>query len=122
MEFTFLLDENMPHSVSESLNRAGHDTIGLNINTRGISDPEVLELARAQKRTVVTFDLGFANTLDYPPENFPGIVVLRRKSGNLTGEDVQILTNRLLEHLENINSLCGQLCIVERGRVRTYRS
>lgn len=118
MPISLLLDENMPWSVLLSLSSAGYDTVRL--KTRGISDPEVLDLAKKQNRTVVTFDRGFANTLVYPPEEFCGIILFRRKSALTTTEDVQILTNRLLEYLSDLTSLDGQLCIVERARVRRY--
>jgi predicted nuclease of predicted toxin-antitoxin system len=115
---SFLFDENMPGIVLTALREAGYNCVRLKV--KGISDPEVLKIAKASKRAVVTFDRGFANTLQYPPEKFHGIVLMRRKSANVTLQDIRILTKQLVEHLLTVTTLKGELCIVERAKVRKY--
>jgi predicted nuclease of predicted toxin-antitoxin system len=119
MGLSFLLDENLPSSLLRSLRGAGYNTVRL--KTQGISDTEVLKNAKDEQRTVITFDRDFANTLCYPPEEFSGIILLRRRSGLLSVTDIQIFTNRLLELLEGTNSFDGQLFIVDRAKVRQYQ-
>jgi len=115
---SILLDENIPKTVQQSLQSAGYDTVRL--KNKGISDSEVLADAKSQNRTVLTFDRDFANTVRYPPQDYSGIIVMRRKSCTMTTSDVEILIKRLLEHLMATRSMIGQLFVVERAKIRQY--
>ena len=60
---------------------AGHDVqTVLDEALGGKPDRDVIEVARAEDRIVVTLDVDFADIREYPPSEFPGIWVLRSRS------------------------------------------
>lgn len=55
-----LADENIPHSVVEILRKKDHDVVTLyELGKKGISDGEVIEIARDDNRTILTLDPDF---------------------------------------------------------------
>lgn len=65
----FLIDENLPSEVAEVLRQAGHDAVMvLDCVHAGTPDPNVAALCVAQKRALITLDVGFGNTQLYPPQ------------------------------------------------------
>ncbi len=44
---------------------------------RGTPDANLAEACRAEGRTLVTLDLDFAYIRAYPPEEYPGLIVMR---------------------------------------------
>lgn len=73
-----LLDENFPLSGAAALARAGHDVLAVAVAAPGISDREVLALARAQQRCLVTFDADFGDLLFRQGEPPPLAVIYLR--------------------------------------------
>ncbi len=74
----FKVDENLPDDAARILSQAGYDaaTIGTQ-NLNGASDARLADVVRGEGRTLVTLDLDFADIRTYPPERYPGIIVLR---------------------------------------------
>jgi predicted nuclease of predicted toxin-antitoxin system len=73
----FLLDENIPRAVLDALRRLKIDATSVDeLRLKGANDPDVLQLAKAQGRVVVTYDTDF---LADPPAvaNHAGIVFVR---------------------------------------------
>lgn len=68
-----LADEGFDSRVVESLRSAGHDVEAVAILARGATDAEVLELARRDKRILLTEDRDF------------GQLVFASELGNLSG-------------------------------------
>lgn len=54
-----LANENCPRCVVDALGIAGHDVSWIRTLSPGIADPEVLSLAIAESRVLVTFDKDF---------------------------------------------------------------
>ncbi len=112
----FKLDENLPIEVRELLRVAGFDALTvLDQGLGGRTDADVAAACRAERRTIVTFDLDFADTTRHPPAVYAGIIVLR-----LTRQDkpyVLDVIRALIPHLEE-PSLTGRLWIVEDTRIR----
>ena len=72
------LDENLGHRTLTILQRAGHDVITVTQqNISGIPDHELIALCRSESRALVTLDLDFANPLQFRPNTYAGIAVLR---------------------------------------------
>ena len=70
------LDENVPDSVATILREAGHDVaFARDEQLDGVPDQRVLAAASAEGRVLVSFDRGFANVVQHPPEGTAGIVV-----------------------------------------------
>ena len=54
-----LADENIPLASVRSLRELGHDVVSISELSPGISDEEVLRLAHAEDRVIITFDRDF---------------------------------------------------------------
>lgn len=72
------LDENIGQSVRRRLTDAGHDVSTIvDQDMAGAPDEVVYQTCAAEGRTLVTFDLDFANPFVFDPRPTAGIVVLR---------------------------------------------
>jgi hypothetical protein len=68
---------------------------------------------------LVTLDMDFANPMDYPPDTYTGIAVLRlprKAAADDLIQAIETLANGLKNH-----PLAGKLWIVEPGRIRVYQ-
>jgi predicted nuclease of predicted toxin-antitoxin system len=73
-----LLDENLPRSIAARLRALGFDAAAVvDLQARGAADSEVLRLAVAAGRVLVTRDLDFSDILRFPLGSHCGIVVVR---------------------------------------------
>jgi predicted nuclease of predicted toxin-antitoxin system len=114
----FKLDENVPSDAAQLLAVAGHDVeTVLSENLGGEPDRKVIDIARAEDRILVTLDLDFADTREYPPNEYPGIWVLRSQSQAI--ESTLSLLRGALAILDS-ESPSHRLWIVETGRVRIH--
>jgi len=112
----FKIDENLHEEVAELLRQYGHDAIGVyDQQLQGHADEEVAELCRREGRVVVTQDLDFGNIIAFPPENYPGIIVLRLHDPSRPS--VITAMKRLLPLLTS-ESLTGCLWTVDDAGVR----
>jgi predicted nuclease of predicted toxin-antitoxin system len=74
----FKIDENLPGEIAELLCQKGHEAITVvEQNMGGENDRKIASVCRLEKRILITLDTDFSNIRTYPPEKFPGIVVLR---------------------------------------------
>jgi len=74
----FLIDADIPRSVTEFLVASGHDVADIrDIKPPATSDIDIYRLANDQNRIIITRDLDFSNILLYPPPSDGGIIVLR---------------------------------------------
>jgi predicted nuclease of predicted toxin-antitoxin system len=112
----FKIDENLPIDAAELLRSAGHDaTTVLDQNLGGRSDPDIARICQREGLVIVTLDTDFADIRTYPPERYPGLIVLRLK----TQDKLHVLNvlNRLIPALSS-EPLQGRLWIVEEERIR----
>jgi predicted nuclease of predicted toxin-antitoxin system len=112
----FKVDENLPVAVAERLRGAGHDALSvLEQGLAGAGDERVERVLRAEKRALLTLDLGFADIRRHPPEDYSGLIVLRLSSQDR--ERVLAAVESLLPFLRE-NRLEQRLWIVGRGELR----
>ena len=91
----FKLDENLPRRAAQVILERGHDAVMLLDQVdAGVSDSRVAELVRSEGRVLISLDLDFADIRTYPPEEHPGIVILRPRSGD--AKSVLTLVERTL--------------------------
>ena len=112
----FKIDENLPVELAEMLNSEGYDASTIYWqNMGGEPDTNVALVCKAEERVIVTLDIGFADIRTYPPEQFPGIIVIRSKAQDKF---------TIIECFERVIPLLKQeplyqkLWIVEKDRVR----
>jgi predicted nuclease of predicted toxin-antitoxin system len=110
------LDENLPTALAELLRAAGHDT--QTVADEGLGgglDPRILQVAASEGRTLLTFDLDFADVRQYPIGSHAGIVVFRlhdQRWAVLEPPARRLIDSGLLDRLG------GGLAIVDESRVR----
>ncbi|MBW4623270.1 MAG: DUF5615 family PIN-like protein [Cyanosarcina radialis HA8281-LM2] len=74
----FKIDENLPIEFAEMLQAEGHDALTVVAQElSGSEDSLIGEVCQQEDRILVTLDLDFADIQTYPPNEFPGIMVLR---------------------------------------------
>lgn len=117
---TFKVDENLPEEAADLLIAAGHeaDTVRQE-GLAGIDDPVLATLLQQEERALVTFDLGFGDIRQYPPQNYQGLIVLRSKRQDKW--TLLTLVRKFIPSLA-IEPLAGNLWIVEADRLRIWES
>ena len=112
----FKLDENLPRALAKLFAEAGHDAVTVSEQEMaGASDPHIAAVCCDEGRVLVTLDMDFADIRNYPPQDYPGLVVFRL--GRHGPGRVLAVAARLIEMLPD-TPLQGQLWIVEDERIR----
>ena len=108
MSLKVLCDENLPRAVANWFVEQGCDTA---LVTPGMTDASVAARAQKEKRILITFDSDFANILNYPPQEFFGIIRINVHPPTIT------LVLRALElvmkRLKTQKNFKGKLIIAE---------
>ena len=115
----FKVDESLHVEVADLLRGQGHDALTVfDQGLRGRGDHDIADMCRSENRVLLSLDLDFSNILMYPPENYPGLIVLRlRKKSRAT---VRRVATRVINHL-NKETLAGRLWVVDEHRIRIHR-
>ena len=114
----FKLDENLPVEAADLMRKAGHDVKTVpDEKLQGARDPLLLDRCIAEDRVLVSLDTEFADIRAYPPEDLPGIIVLRLKSQAKT--QVLEVFRRLLPRIVT-EPLRHHLWIAEENRIRIH--
>jgi predicted nuclease of predicted toxin-antitoxin system len=114
----FLIDADLPRSLSDVVRRHGHEAIDVrDIGLGSAKDPGIAWHAQAQKLCLITGDYDFADIRNYPPDQYAGLVVLNLPR-TATASYINQLLDSFLEQTELLDQLPGRLAIVEPGRIR----
>jgi len=112
----FKLDENLPIDAAKIFQEAGYDAVSvLDQSLQGCSDKTLISMCKKENRVLVTLDTDFANLLAYPPEKYPGIIVLRIKKQH---------KNQVIKILKKLVSFMSkklpksELWVVEEDKIR----
>lgn len=111
----FVLDENVSVLLVARLESLGHDVIHIAASYPSMSDPDILGLANAEGRVIITHDLWFADFPEHHGRTQPGTIILRPKA--LTPE--QAIEKIVAAIVHEGEALIGRLTIIDRNRVRT---
>ncbi len=112
----FKIDENLLVEARDIFLRSGFEatTVG-DENLSGATDFNIAAICQEEQRAIITLDLDFADIRNYPPSNYPGIIVLR-----LQRQDKYTVLN-LIERLIlplHTEPLDNRLWIVDERRIR----
>ena len=112
----FKVDENLPIEVATTLRQAGHDAATvLEQHLGGSDDAQLAALCQLEGRILVTLDMDFSDIRNYPPAEYPGLVVLSpRQQDKPYVLDVFM---RLVQVLDQ-EPIEGHLWIVEETQLR----
>lgn len=115
-----LVDEALPPKLAKLLTEAGIESVhALDVGLRGEPDDQVLALAIAEGRALVTIDADFANILRFPPESHRGIFVARFPDRI----SIATLLRSIVEAIRSIpdEEVDKTLIIIEAGAIRFRR-
>ena len=114
------LDENFPASFVKFFPSETIDASSvLHQKISGTDDDNLFEICKKENRTIVTFDLDFANILRYPADETQGIIVCRiRKQVSLA--DIEQITIRVVELVKSAE-LKGRLYVLDGNKIRMRR-
>ncbi len=110
-----LADENIPRSVVSALRSRGFDIVSVQEIRPGMSDEEVVELAKRELRVIITFDKDFGRIALLEP-GVPGLVLLR-----IPPRDPNYIAQRILSALERVGDPRGKFIIVRKRTVKIIR-
>jgi predicted nuclease of predicted toxin-antitoxin system len=115
-----LVDENLPPRVADLLAEVGHDAVHVrNLDAAGASDPEIIELAIADTRTIVSADTDFGALLAATGATAPSVILVREVVDRRPPDLVELLVG-CIEQLENQLN-CGAMIAVTASDARVRR-
>ena len=111
----FLADESCDFAVVRVLRSAGHDILAIAEISPRIGDEEVLQLARDEKRVLLTEDTDFGELVYAERLGSSGVVLFRfpATSRRAIAEAALDVANRIGEELSS------RFTVVQPGRIRT---
>jgi len=112
-----LADENIPGAVVFALREHGHDVQWVMEEAPGISDREVLQLAEARHRMLLTFDLDFGELIFRLQLRMPCGIILLRIPLLLPAE----LSAFVVQILESRDDWTNHFSVVEENSIRMIR-
>jgi len=114
----FKTDENLPTEAADLLRAAGHDALTVGEQRlSGSVDAVVGSVCQREGRVPVTLDLDFADIQTYPPDRYPGFVVLRLARQDKT-RVLRVIARTI--PLLTSEAVVGRLWIVEEHQVRIH--
>ena len=120
MAFRFLTDENMSKSLVRELRDNGHNVKDIKEEKLfGAPDKEILNMAKAEDRIILTHDKDFSNILDFPLQSHNGIILIRYKDlspDNVINKFVPLLDTELK------NKLKKHLVIIADNFIKTFKA
>ena len=74
----FKIDENLPVELAELLLAANYDAQTVyDQGLAGEDGPNINAICKREDRVLITLDLDFTDIRAYPPQEYPGVMVLR---------------------------------------------
>ncbi|MBW8049560.1 MAG: hypothetical protein FVQ77_04325 [Cytophagales bacterium] len=117
----FLIDEDLPRSTSDLLQRYGHQATDVrDIGLRGVKDTQIASYAKSKGLCILTGDSDFGDIRNYQPSQYNGIVVLGIPRDS-TAMFILNLLEGLLKQDKVVTEMGGKLLIVEPGRIRVRK-
>ena len=114
----FKIDENLPPDLALFLREVGHDAATIwDQGLQGHSDPDIAEICCQESRTLITLDLDFSDIRTYPPEHYPGLIVMRLVYQSR--KHVLGVFQRMFPLIED-KPLAGRLWILDEWSVRVH--
>lgn len=114
----FKVDHNLPVELADLLRGSGYEAS--TVAEQGMAEADDAVIAAhclAESRCIVTLDMGFSNIRSYPPEKYPGIIVLRTRHQDMFS--VLAMGRALIKLLES-EPVMRKLWIVEPDRIRIH--
>ncbi|MFB6158275.1 MAG: DUF5615 family PIN-like protein [Candidatus Nanohalobium sp.] len=114
----FLIDENLPNSLSEELRDHGFEAENIReLDRKGDPDSEVFNVALENDAVLITRDLEFGSPEHYDTGKYEGLLIVRL-GVSLKAEK---LVSKTVDAIEEIGfeDLKSSITVLESGRYRT---
>ena len=113
----FLLDANLSPITAEFLRNLGFDSTSiLEEKLHYMTDEEIVEKAKKEKRIIITSDQDFADLWYYKEKGKIGIIRIRTK--NQTPEHVEEILKKFFDNPKSSADITGRLVIVKKTGFR----
>lgn len=110
----FLLDENAEQRIRSFLESEGHDVTSVVTDyPQSLRDDEVLSIANAEQRIVITNDSDFGELVFRQEAPHSGVMLLRLRAGD-TAAKIEALRKALRSHEHELN----RFIVIDRRGVR----
>jgi predicted nuclease of predicted toxin-antitoxin system len=113
----FLADESCDFAAVHALRAAGHDVVAVSDVARGAEDSVVIELARSDRRVLLTEDKDFGQLVFAAARQSSGVVLLRWPVSARSTLGAPIVEFVAAQG----DLLTGSFAVVEPGRARMSR-
>jgi predicted nuclease of predicted toxin-antitoxin system len=116
---TFFTDHCVYGSTVRILRSEGHTVIRLvDVQPEDIDDAQVIAESTRLGAVLATRDKEFGNVLEYPPEKYGGIIVLR-----ILPQTVSVVHEKLVSYLQQVTQeeIRGSLIVINENNVRIRR-
>jgi predicted nuclease of predicted toxin-antitoxin system len=114
----FLLDEGLPYRLAASLIALGHDVVAVGHDSpSSLADRVILEIARTERRIVVTNDKDFGDLVVRDKLPHAGVILFRLGYVPLR-ERIALMQRVLVEHADELD----QFIVVTRTSIRVHRT
>lgn len=117
---SFLVDENLPHSLASDLVSQGHAAVHIrDAGLVGHPDSDIFEYAISNHLTIIACDLDFADVRRYSAERHNGIIILRLPD-EIGIERRRRLLFRALSQIDD-SEFAGTLIILDLAGIRVRK-
>lgn len=118
----FLVDEDLPRSIRDLLHRYGHEAVDVrDVDLRGATDSQIAAHAQHERLCLLTGDFDFSDIRNYPPAQYPGIVVVHPDPKHATARAILALLESFLKQEALVSTIAGKLAIVQPDHIRIRR-
>jgi predicted nuclease of predicted toxin-antitoxin system len=118
MTLRFLVDADLPRDCVDVIRERGWEAAHVaDVGLATAKDEQIADYARGNGLTLVTGDFGFGDIRNYPPHEYPGIIVLGFPN-TWEAREIVSLVGAFFADVAIVADIKGKLAIVEQGRVR----
>lgn len=115
----FLIDQPVSPLLAAWLNERGHDAVHVRERTMSAAtDSQILSVAIAEGRIVVTADLDFSRLIALSGKDQPGLILFR--AGNVSDSQMLELLNRVMTEVP-AETMSAAVVVVDETTIRIAR-
>jgi predicted nuclease of predicted toxin-antitoxin system len=115
-----LLDQNLSPQLADELRARGHDAVHVrSLGMSSASDQEIMGLASAETRVVVSADTDFGELLARSNAGGPSVLLLRRQDHRRAAQVAELLALNLPMIADDLEA--GAVVVLDEDRIRLRR-
>ena len=114
-------DEGIERHVVVRLRVEGHDVVHIAEIARGITDPEILELANREEALLITYDKDFGDLIFYKQYNTHGVMLVRLPETLSSLEKADIVVSVISDKQEELFNSFTVIALNKRRTIRILR-